>query len=346
MAELLAADVLSEVLGPLVRDAVTFVVCCCCAASLSCVVIDRLFWEVAYEALFEVDTARLRCLAQDGAIERTCLGDVLRVRMEDGMGMDIMLASRAARQCTLPSVDGGWYAWRGFPLVSCFFQLSYVGNLRTTYPNPPREATLVSLSDAVLRADEKYGLYNSGLVTRNIFDPGNGDISRVWCESSPLDWEPGDGPLRSDVQRGQFHSRLCDESVGEPGLACLWLRHLPSWFIHRMACVSMAWADAAGTLLSWRATLDAQQEAFEYFGEPDEWLIFDAEEWGAECAAEAVAVALAAVSLPAVSAADAVAQAYALRTAAEDTESDESDAFDLGSSYRDDLDRLLDRLLG
>ena len=53
-------------------------------------------------------------------------------------------------------------------------------------------------------------------------------------------WLPGDGPLRSGVIRGTFATRVeADTDVCTTGLAHLWLRHLPSWFIHRMACVSI-----------------------------------------------------------------------------------------------------------
>ena len=52
-------------------------------------------------------------------------------------------------------------------------------------------------------------------------------------------------------------------------LAHLWLRHLPRWFVFRMACVSVAWADARDVLLAWRAGLAQRQLAFVCFGRPD-----------------------------------------------------------------------------
>ena len=49
---------------------------------------------------------------------------------------------------------------------------------------------------------------------------------------------------------------ISDDDCDVPGLAHLWLRHLPPSFLRRMACVNMQWAAAVSSLELWRADMD------------------------------------------------------------------------------------------
>ena len=78
-----------------------------------------------------------------------------------------------------------------------------------------------------------------------VLDPGAGEWSAEWVPAEPL-WcvrggYPGRiGPLCSGVAPGRFMVRLRCEDAPVVGLAHLWLRHLPRWFLARMACVNIA----------------------------------------------------------------------------------------------------------
>ena len=201
-------------------------------------------------------------------MERGPHGPVLHVMGVDGISFSLGLLTVADRSAG----ERGTMDDTRLRQMSYFFTPSYADSM-CPYPTP-RLAMLCPIPAAVL-ADDTDSLRALHVATKfearrgagldsigapmlhPVADPGYGCLARVWRFSSPLDWEHGDGPLRSDVVRGAFVSRLLEEGGDEvPGLAHQWLRFLPPWFVHRMACVCMAWADAVDVLSVRRMELD------------------------------------------------------------------------------------------
>lgn len=278
------------------------------------VAVDRGDGSAAHDVLVRYHAHRLQpagtadAAGRDGAVHRTPYGDVLHVRSL-GLSVDIHLSplSTVARQAlcsgTDIKVDGtpGAFTLCG----SCFLLTSSGGLTRTTYYPTPRVAELCSMAGAVLDDDTaRLALLHMGGYSRfpwlpvlasltsleacmphMALDPGYGEVVRVWVRTSPSLWRRGDSPVCSTVAPDQFVARERWANCSGPcvGYAHLWLRHLPAWFIHRMACVSVQWSDAAEALMAWREDLDSRGAAFQRFGVPDECLLLaEAEELSAE----------------------------------------------------------------
>ena len=207
---------------------------------------------------------------QDGTIELApSSGLVLHVVGVDGITMDVHLCD-ARGTVDGPPRQGGpqaanyIFSSEGAPPCtlypgSCFHAQPIIpSGVSWASDEMSSRASLSTDTDMLRRVHATFPTSTTGAGA--VMHPGWGRHDYQWWAVDPPAWRPGMPRICMSVVPGVPCARmaieLSDDDCDVPGLAHLWLRHLPPSFLRRMACVSMQWAAAVSSLELWRADMD------------------------------------------------------------------------------------------